>query len=712
MKGRKIRNSLSSEHLDDLRKSGLIDSTIKQAGIISLNREEAERQLGFKLHPDVQSALKIPYFDINGEESDFFRVKVFPTYKDKEGHSVKYLQPKNTKPHLYMPPLIDYSSIAKDISTSITIIEGEKKTLTALQDRISALGIGGVWNWVKKIEGISKPIKDFDYFKWDGREEVLIIGDSDVWLKEKEQALMGLYALGKELESRGTRNQHVKLVELPNLNSEKIGFDDFYMHYKRYWKVNFEKLTVYHLNDNFPGYMRINQWYKKWNTKSESTEQRNLNTNGNPIFEPLLEARLFNEGKYLIFLNQQILMYQDGWYQEFDNRHYLKMIEDQIEEPFNGRRGSAKEILEVLKDSLYRKAQSINVNPKLINVRNGILNIDSLELLPHTPKEIFTYQINASYNPNAKCEKFEKFLKEVLVKEDTLEPDDNLRRLVQQFIGYCLYAATPFHECMMLYGVGRNGKSVLVFVIMELFHGLISHVHFEDIGEDRFAAADLAGKLINVSNEFGVNARISDGRIKGIIAGDELRAQRKHQAAFTFRPFAKHIITTNNLPRSKDKSLGFFSRFRIIPFHQIFLEQREIDKLKVEGFKENYLVRDTLLEHELKKELDGILLFAVDGLNDLLKSRSFCYSEQVEKLKNTFKIRCSTVESFINEKTDSSDSTVKTELTKLHRAYILYCKGYQIIPDSKRDFNTFIKDLGYEIDKGRQNKRFVLGINY
>jgi P4 family phage/plasmid primase-like protien len=702
-------NSLLSEHRNDLRKSGLIDSTIRRAGIISLSCEEAERQLGFKLHPDVQSALKIPYFDINGEELDFLRVKVFPSYKDKEGHAVKYLQPKNTKPHLYMPPLIDYSSIAKDISTSITIIEGEKKTLTALQDRISALGIGGVWNWVKKIEGISKPIKDFDFFKWDGRKEVLIIGDSDVWLKEKEQALMGLYALGKELESRGVRNQSVRLVELPNLNSEKIGFDDFYMHYKRYWKVKFEELTVYPLNDNFPDYMRINQWYKKWNTKSKSTEQRKLNINGKPTFEPLLEARIFNEGKYLIFLNQQILMYQDGWYQEFDNRHYLKMIEDQIEEPFNGRRGSAKEILEVLKDSLYRKDQPINVNPKLINVRNGILNIDSLELLPHTPKTIFTYQINASYNPNAECEKFKKFLKEVLVK-DTREPDDELIRLVQQFIGYCLYAATPFHECMMLYGVGRNGKSVLVFVIMELFKGLISQVHFEDIGEDKFATADLAGKLINVSSEFGVNAKISDGRIKGIIAGDELRAQRKHQPAFIFRPLAKHIITTNNLPRSKDKSLGFFSRFKIIPFHQIFLEQREINKLKVEGPKERYLVRDAFLEQELKAELDGIFLFAVNGLKDLLKSRSFCYSEQVEKLKNIFRIRCSSVESFIDERTDISDSTVKTELPELYRAYILYCKNYQIVPDSKKCFDAYLNDLGYEIKQGRQNKRFVHGI--
>ncbi len=702
--------TLEPQHLEDLRKSGLTDSTIEQAGIKTLTRKEAEKLLKFKLHTDIHSVYKIPYFDINGEELDFFRVKVFPPYKNKDGHSVKYLQPKKTKPHLYMPPLIDYISIASDPSKKLAIIEGEKKLLAALQDGMPAVGIGGVWNWVSKINEVSKPIKDVDAFLWKGRDEVLLIGDSDIWLKEKEQALMGLFALGKELEHRGARNKSVKLVHLSNLDSEKTGFDDFYIHYNGSWKVEFDKLPKYHLNFNFPGYGRISKWYKNWSKKLESTEQRRLNQNGNPIFEPLLEGRIFKEGKHLIFLNEQVLMYQDGWNQEFDDRYYLKLMEKQIEGSFNGRRSKAKEILDVLKDNLYKKNQSINVNPKLINVRNGILDIDTFELLPHTPKEIFTYQINANYNPNAKCEKFEKFLKEVLVKEDTLEPDDELIRLIQQFIGYCLYTKTPFHECMMLYGVGRNGKSVLVFVIIELFQGMISQVHFEDIGEDRFATADLAGKLVNVSSEFGVNARISDGRIKGIVAGDELRAQRKHQPAFEFRPYAKHIITTNNLPRSRDKSLGFFSRFNIVPFHRIFLTQKEIDNLEDDGLKETCLVRNTFLEEELKKELDGILLWAIYGLKDLLKNKGFCYSEQVEKLKNAFKVRCSSVESFMNERVDNSNCLVNIELPKLYREYILYCKEYQIPPEPKKRFDSSIKNLGFEIDPRGQGKRVVLGV--
>ncbi|ODS34505.1 MAG: ATPase [Candidatus Scalindua rubra] len=670
--------ALAPEHYQDLKKSGLSDDTIKEAGIKSVPPDQINKKLGFNVDG------LISMYEISFEE-DYSRFKAF--YENGKGFikdgnkKPKYLVRKDSGNRLYIP--VRVKPVLEDVSIPLDITEGEKKSLKGCQEGLFCIGITGLWNW--KIKDENKLIPDFGQISLVGRT-IAINPDND-WLKpdkngERKNLKQAVHQLAYLLTDRGAK---VYWRELPVETGEKVGLDDYLC------KHSMEELKI------LP-------------THEIRKRQRKFSEGGKSIFKPLLEARIFKEGKHLIFLNQQILMYQDGWYQEFDDRYYLKLIEKQIEDSFNGRRNKAKEILDVLKDNLYKKTQHINLKPKLINARNGILNIDNFELLPHTPEEIFTYQINANYNPEAKCERFERFLKEVLVKEDNLEPDYEIIRIIQQYIGYCLYTKTPFHECMMLYGVGRNGKSVLVFVIIELFKGLISQVHFEDIGEDRFATADLAGKLVNVSSEFGVNARISDGRIKGIIAGDELRAQRKHQPAFDFRPFAKHIITTNNLPRSRDKSLGFFSRFKIIPFHRIFLEQKEIETLEDDGLKEACLVRDTFLEPELKKELDGIFLWAVYGLKDLLKNKGFCHSEQVEKLKNTFKVRCSSIESFMDERADNSDCMANIELPKLYREYILYCKEYQIPPEPKRRFDSSIKDLGFEIDPRGQGKRFVLGV--
>lgn len=451
----------------------------------------------------------------------------------------------------------------------------------------------------------------------------------------------------------------------------------------------------------------------KWEPEQSEvlTYKRRYDEKGKPIFEPLIEVEIFKQNKHLIFLNEQIHMYQNGWYQHFDDRYFLKLIEEQIKTFLNGRRGAAKEILETLKDNLHQKYQAVNTNPNIINVRNGLLDVNTMKLIPHSPNYICTYQVNANYDPYATCPTFEKFLSEILIDEETLEPDEELTLLLQQFMGYCLYPATPFHESLIFYGGGRNGKGITVFVISFLFNGLTSKVHFEDIGVDRFATADLAEKLVNISSEFSADARLNDGQIKSIIAGDELRAQRKHQQPFDFRPFAKHIISTNNLPRSRDKSLGFFSRFMIIPFNRTFLKQEDIDVLPDDEAKRTYSVRDPFLEEKLKKEMDGIFLWSVNGLKDLLDNNGFCNSRQVQKYRNIFKIRSSSVEAFSEDKL-KDDCTKDIELQALYRAYLAYCRDYQIPPDSNKRFASTLRNLGYEIRSGTNNTRIVKGVSF
>ena len=303
-----------------------------------------------------------------------------------------------------------------------------------------------------------------------------------------------------------------------------------------------------------------------------------------------------------------------------------------------------------------------------------------------------------------------EFLKEVLVKEKDLIPDKGLIRLVQQFIGYCLYVGLPFHKCLMLYGKGRNGKSVLVFIILQLLKGLCSNVHFESIGVDIFATSDLAGKLLNISSELSATAKLQDGEVKKIIAGDPLRAQRKYQPAFDFIPFAKHIICTNNLPCSRDKSLGYFAKFMVVPFHRMFLSQEEYDNIEDEETKKFCAVQDEFLESKLKKELDGVSLWAVFGLKDLLTNQGFCVPEQVQKLKKIFELRSTSVENFFEDIVDDSDCTKDTELQTLYRAYIGFCKDYKIPPDTYKKFPSSVRELGYEVGPGSGNVTIVKGV--
>ena len=78
-------------------------------------------------------------------------------------------------------------------------------------------------------------------------------------------------------------------------------------------------------------------------------------------------------------------------------------------------------IINEIKDHVIRKTgitkDKFDSDIDIINVKNGLLNMKTGELLPHTPDYYSLNQLPIKYNPEAKAPKFEKFLNEVLYPE-------------------------------------------------------------------------------------------------------------------------------------------------------------------------------------------------------------------------------------------------------------------------------------------------------
>jgi putative DNA primase/helicase len=243
-------------------------------------------------------------------------------------------------------------------------------------------------------------------------------------------------------------------------------------------------------------------------------------------FNPREEATVFlNRGRF-IFMHEAIHEYENGYYCLRNDRTLRERIAIQLDTKRDqSRLGKVREVLETAKNILSTQEIKLNPDPTVINVRNGLLDIKTMRLLPHNPSIVFLYQINANYNPSAECPTFKQFLRDTLVDE-SLQPDEELIRIVQEFNGYCCYIRCPFDKALMFYGEGSNGKNVLLYVFDSLFKGFVSNVNFEEIGKDRFASADFAGKLLNVSGELSASAKLQDGEVKKIISGEPIRAQR------------------------------------------------------------------------------------------------------------------------------------------------------------------------------------------
>jgi P4 family phage/plasmid primase-like protien len=158
-----------------------------------------------------------------------------------------------------------------------------------------------------------------------------------------------------------------------------------------------------------------------------------------------------------------------------------------------------------------------------------------------------------------------------------------------------------------LYGGGSNGKSVVLKVITWLLgSGNVSTVPITKLGQ-RFYLAQLVGKLANLSDEMGANAVLDDEVLKQTISGGRQQAERKGEQPFDFEPYARIVASTNTLPRTVDKSYGFFRRVRIVRFTRTFSAAEQ----------------DPHLAAALQRRTAGHLQLALQGLQRLERQGGF-----------------------------------------------------------------------------------------
>jgi hypothetical protein len=243
------------QHLDDLKKSGLSDTTIEALQFASIRPHDLKLK-------GVESAYAIPYFNPDGSANGFQRRKLFPPITTSGG-TMRYWQPPNTSPHLYLPPLLSWQSVAKHATTELTITEGEKKAACACQRGLITAGVGGVWCWTSTLDNGDKLILPIlDEFQWTNRP-VLLCPDSDGWHDGKGmQILAGFFALAKELQQRGAS---VQFVRLPDIHGTKAGLDDWLLIPGNDVEQAWPKLERLSLED--PRFHALNSWWQTWKEK-------------------------------------------------------------------------------------------------------------------------------------------------------------------------------------------------------------------------------------------------------------------------------------------------------------------------------------------------------------------------------------------------------------------------------------------------------------
>lgn len=223
-----------------------------------------------------------------------------------------------------------------------------------------------------------------------------------------------------------------------------------------------------------------------------------------------------------------------------------------------------------------------------INLKNGLFDLRTNQIIQHSPQYFTVNQININLNIDPiKISAVDNFL-------DRITCGNNERKnAILEMIGYSMTSSVKMQKAFVLYGkTAGNGKSTLLEIIEKLIgRENISHVTLQDFVSNRFSVSEIKGKLVNIVSEMTKEFLKDSSVFKQIVTGDIITVEEKFKDRYTIKPYAKHIFTANELPKVADTSNGYFRRLFIISFEAVFTETEK------SNFNFNELVTQQALEY-------------------------------------------------------------------------------------------------------------------
>jgi len=389
---------------------------------------------------------------------------------------------------------------------------------------------------------------------------------------------------------------------------------------------------------------------------------------------------------------KQFFLYKDGVYETIPQDGMHRIVHGYItaNHDINITTNLLQDIVEQI--ALNCPFKMDTVETEFVALNDCLLSTKDFKYYPFDSKRVALYRIPVNSNAiGSSCERWEQFLKEVLVTPKGIHTPD-LAILVQDMFGFYLLPELYPHATFFLVGNGANGKSVLLSVLSALIgNRYISSMSTQTLTTDKFSTAHLIGKKINICNE-EESKYIRSDKFKALISGDLVMAERKYGDHFSFRPQTKYIFATNEMPSFEGLNYGLRRRMNIIPFYKQFKGKE----------------RDWDLTEKLMHELPGILGWALIGAQRLQANKyEFSSAKLADRANEEFVRNMSSAIAFVKEHF-VVDQFGAYQKNQLYADYVFWCKEVGKKPLSRHNFS---KDINSTLPDIREIQKKIDGVN-
>lgn len=359
-----------------------------------------------------------------------------------------------------------------------------------------------------------------------------------------------------------------------------------------------------------------------------------------------------------------------------------------------------------MRETVIRDAQSVHTismeefdtDPYIFNCKNGTLHLKTMEFTPHRPEDKLTKHSDVEYNPDASCERFERFMAEIT------NGDQKKAKFLQKVLGYGLSGDTRF-ECMFIFygATTRNGKGTLCESVLKVIghYGCTSQAETIGIKPNKSSqmpsedVARLAGvRFVNIS-EPDRSLRLDAALVKTMTGNDTMNARFLHENSFDFKPQFKLYINTNYRPAISDLTLFSSDRVIIVTFDRHFGEKEQDKNLK-ELFA-------------MPNSQSAILNWLLDCYR-LIQSEGLVIPESVKVAIEEYRKDSDKVARFTEDCLEKIDGA-EVRTSAVYKAYTQWCEDNGCRPENSAKFNQALSSfatLERKRPKGGGNSTTIL----
>lgn len=656
-------------HLAELRKSGLTDDSIREAGIHSeTSHDRLAAILNWRKMPKrMVPAMVFPFRGQDGANG-YYRAKP-DAPRVLSGKQVKYESPIGRANEIYLPPGV--AEVITRNGAGLCITEGEKKSLCATQYGFPCVGLVGVYGWKdKKGERLLPSLARIEWAK----RPIFIVFDSDI--VDNSQVAEAESRLAKMLLDQGAIVKVVRLPPTKDARGEtlKVGLDD------------------YLVANGAAAFHELLKAATPPAPVSPSARMKASSEDIDPgdVARGILDRELCGTVPKLRLWRDGWLYWRDGAYRELGNGEVRARVVRWLDERYMMlRQSDSSNVLDVLKahailsagtepPAWLGKAPVAWPAADVLATRSALVHMPSLVsgatqfTIPATPQYFTTAALDYDFAADApEPTAWLTFLAELW--GDDAESICGL----QEWFGYCLTPDTSQQKILMLIGPPRSGKGTVARVLGRLIGPLnVAGPTLASL-ETNFGLAPLLGKSLAIVADARLSGRIDQSkiveRLLSISGEDSLTIDRKFREGVTAKIGARLMIVSNELPRLAESSGALANRMIVLQLTRSFLGRE-----------------DTALTNKLLTELPGILLWSIAGWQRLRERGRFLQPASGTEMLDEMRDLSSPIGTFVRERCCVGPEYC-TPVENVFRAWSDWCNA--VGRDHCGTLQTFGRDL-------------------